>query len=270
MTSAGHRGPRTVGGRSRRNPDTQRHALRELREAAVPETRWRRLQARFACAPAPRPVKRYIAARCRPDPAALPYRTDLIDIVRAEKARGRTIHLVTAADQSIADDVAAHFGLFDSASGSDGVRNLKGGASSTICAPSFPDGFIYAGDSSADLPVFRAARGVILCDVGRHDRSRGRRGKSAGARDPSPVGNVPRRPGARVTHPSMGQEHPVVRAAVRRSRIRRSEGHRCHRRSASSCSACSPRQPTSSTISPTSTPIARTRPSGCARSRAAA
>jgi hypothetical protein len=72
---------------------------------------------------------------------------------------------VTAADQTIADDVARHLGLFASAAGSDGRLNLKGPNKLAYLREKFPDGYIYAGDGSADLPVFRGARGVILCDV---------------------------------------------------------------------------------------------------------
>lgn len=113
----------------------------------------------------PAAVKRTLAQQCRPDPATLPYRADLIEMVKAEKARGRPVHLVTAADQAIADDVARHLGLFATATGSDGRVNLKGPNKLAYLRKTFPGGFIYAGDGSADLPVFTGAQGVILCDV---------------------------------------------------------------------------------------------------------
>ena len=113
----------------------------------------------------PAAVKRYIAERGRPDPATLPYRADLIEMIKAEKVRGRAVHLVTAADQSIADDVARHLGLFETAAGSDGLLNLKGPNKLAYLRKTFPGGFLYAGDGSADLPVFTGARGVVLCDV---------------------------------------------------------------------------------------------------------
>ena len=106
-----------------------------------------------------------IADQCAPDVACLPYREPLVDLLRAEKARGRAIHLVTAADQRTADAVAAHLGLFNSATGSDGKRNLKGPQKLDALRARFANGFIYAGDSAADLPIFKAARGAILCDV---------------------------------------------------------------------------------------------------------
>jgi len=110
-------------------------------------------------------VKRFIVTRCAPEPAGLPYRTDLIALLKTEKARGRALHLVTAADQQIADAVAAELGLFDSATGSDGARNLKAERRCTHLRERFPDGYIYAGDAMADLPVFREAQAVILCDA---------------------------------------------------------------------------------------------------------
>ena len=110
-------------------------------------------------------VKRFITQRSQADPATLPYRSDLLDLLKGEKARGRQIHLVTAADQAIADAVAAECGLFDTATGSDGERNLKGETKLAFVRGRFADGFLYAGDGSADLPLFRAARGVLLCDV---------------------------------------------------------------------------------------------------------
>ena len=111
--------------------------------------------------------KRHVAQRCQPDAANLPYRRELIELATREKARGREVHLVTASDQTVADAVAGKLGMFDSATGSDGVHNLKGEAKLAHVRGRFPDGFIYAGDAAADLPLFRAARGVILCDVGR-------------------------------------------------------------------------------------------------------
>jgi beta-phosphoglucomutase-like phosphatase (HAD superfamily) len=78
--------------------------------------------ARIAHGPAA--AKRYVAERCRLDVATLPYRTELIELMKTERARGRPIHLVTAADQSIADLVAGELGLFDSAGGSNGTHNL--------------------------------------------------------------------------------------------------------------------------------------------------
>lgn len=111
-------------------------------------------------------AKRFLSARHQIDIAVLPTRTYLVELIRAERDRGREVHLVTAADQSIADRVKTEFDLFASATGSDGKHNLKGEAKLAYLQQRFPGGFIYAGDSVADEPIFRAARGAILCDIG--------------------------------------------------------------------------------------------------------
>src|SRR5581483_6856544 len=109
----------------------------------------------------PAAVKRAVAGETLPDPATLPLRNDLIALLQAEKACGRALHLVSAADQAIVDAVAAELPLFASATGSDGHRNLKAERKRDYVRDRFPDGFLYAGDSAADLPVFGAARGVV-------------------------------------------------------------------------------------------------------------
>ena len=111
-------------------------------------------------------AKRFLSVHHEIDIAVLPARDNLVELIRAERDRGREIHLVTAADQFIADRVRAEFDLFTSATGSDGVHNLKGDAKLAYLQQRFPAGFIYAGDSVADRPIFRASRGAILCDLG--------------------------------------------------------------------------------------------------------
>jgi 4-hydroxybenzoate polyprenyltransferase len=95
---------------------------------------------------------------------ALPVREDFTAFLEQEKARGREVHLVTAADQALADRVAARIGVFDSVQGSSGLRNLKGSHKRAFLEQRFPDGFVYAGDSWADLQVWRssAADGLVL------------------------------------------------------------------------------------------------------------
>lgn len=120
----------------------------------------------LACLPhllAGRPAfKRAVARRAPLDVDTLPLREDLIAILRTEREKGRELHLVTAADESAAKEVAARVGLFDSVIGSGGRRNLKGRAKRAALEKRFPDGFAYAGDSRADLAVWRGARSAIL------------------------------------------------------------------------------------------------------------
>ena len=107
--------------------------------------------------------KREVCGRAGFDPGLLPYNEALLDYLWAEKRAGRTIGLFTAADQSIADAVAAHLGgLFDVARGSDGATNLEGARKAAAIREEFGDRFAYAGNSAADLPIFGQAERVIL------------------------------------------------------------------------------------------------------------
>jgi 4-hydroxybenzoate polyprenyltransferase len=108
-------------------------------------------------------VKRGVAGDSDFDPATLPYNQDLLSYLRDEHAAGRRIGLFTAADQSIADAVAAWLGIFDVVRGSDGVTNLSGAAKAAAIEAEFGPVFAYAGDSKVDLPIFaRAASAIVV------------------------------------------------------------------------------------------------------------
>lgn len=111
--------------------------------------------------------KRRLAASIELDIDSLPVREDFLAFLEAEKAKGRAIHLVTAADQRIADQVARRFDVFDSATGTSGDVNLKGRNKQSHLRQRFPDGYVYAGDSAADLAVWRDADGIVLAGASR-------------------------------------------------------------------------------------------------------
>lgn len=106
-------------------------------------------------------AKRAIADAMPEVDEAWPLNEPLLAWLRAEAARGREVHLCSAADQSIVDAVAARVGLFASATGSAGT-NLKGAAKAAYLAARFQGGFAYAGDSRADVAVWQEARAAIL------------------------------------------------------------------------------------------------------------
>lgn len=113
----------------------------------------------------PAPFKRRIVALANLDVQTLPANAPMTAYAEAEADKGRRVHLVTASDQHVADDIAARFSFFDAATGSDGVHNLKGKNKAAYCAKTYPDGFVYAGDSRADLSVWDKARGAVLVDA---------------------------------------------------------------------------------------------------------
>lgn len=108
------------------------------------------------------PFKRAVAAAAGLDVADLPLRSPLLNWLRAERAAGRTIWLATAADRATAERVAAHVGLFDGVLASDGAVNLKADAKRRALEARFPGGYVYAGDSAADLSVWRGAKAMVL------------------------------------------------------------------------------------------------------------
>jgi 4-hydroxybenzoate polyprenyltransferase len=108
-------------------------------------------------------LKREIAQRVQLDPALLPYRTELVDYVRAEHDKGRLIILATASDERLARQVADHLKLFDMILASDGITNLAAERKRARLVAEFGEkGFDYVGNESRDLAVWSSARKAIV------------------------------------------------------------------------------------------------------------
>jgi len=108
-------------------------------------------------------LKRHLANRTEFDVASLPYNQDLLRWLKLQKAKGRKLILCTASDSSIADRIATHLGIFDEVAASDGERNLSGEVKAETLVRRFGlRGFDYAGNSSADLAVWKHARRAIV------------------------------------------------------------------------------------------------------------
>lgn len=109
--------------------------------------------------------KYQVARRASFSAASLPYRAELLDYLCRQKAGGRRLILATAAHQSIATAVADHLGLFDQVLASSVDQNLKGERKLAAIHQQVGADFSYAGDSIADLPIWRAARAAVLVGV---------------------------------------------------------------------------------------------------------
>jgi 4-hydroxybenzoate polyprenyltransferase/phosphoserine phosphatase len=96
------------------------------------------------------------------DVHSLPSNESFVEYLRKERSAGRELHLVSAANQNVVNAVADRFGFFESATGSDGVRNLKGQVKAAYLRERFPHGFAYAGDSHVDLAVWKEASAAVL------------------------------------------------------------------------------------------------------------
>jgi phosphoserine phosphatase len=109
-------------------------------------------------------LKRQLALRNRIDWDAIELHQDVVALAIRERAAGRAIVLATAADAVLAEQLASRLTFIDRVFASDGQRNLKGREKA---ARLFPSGFIYAGDSKADLSVWRRAKGIVLVGASR-------------------------------------------------------------------------------------------------------
>ena len=111
-------------------------------------------------------LKQRLAEGVELDVASLPYNAEILEYVSARRATGTRIALVTAADQRLADQVAAHLGLFDEVHGSDGQNNLKGAVKAAFLVERFGAGrFDYIGDAPADVQVWAQADQAITVNA---------------------------------------------------------------------------------------------------------
>jgi 4-hydroxybenzoate polyprenyltransferase/phosphoserine phosphatase len=101
------------------------------------------------------------------DVDSFPVREDLLAYLEQQAEAGREIHLATAADRVVALRVTNRFPLFKSVHGTEGNVNLKGQNKADRLVQQFPDGFVYAGDSLADLPVWRSAKAAVVVSSNR-------------------------------------------------------------------------------------------------------
>ena len=107
-------------------------------------------------------LKQRLAALSTLDVALLPYDAQVIERVKAYRARGIRTILVTASDRSLAQRVADHLGIFDEVHGSDGRTNLKGKTKAAFLEQRYGNaGYAYIGDHKADMPVWATAGHVI-------------------------------------------------------------------------------------------------------------
>ncbi|MFS8185127.1 UbiA family prenyltransferase [Pseudovibrio denitrificans] len=102
-------------------------------------------------------VKQQLAIRVDLKIDNLPLNKDVVAYARAEAAKGRKVHMATAADELLALAIANRLGFVEEVHASNGKINLKAENKADYLKSRFPKGFAYAGDSLSDLPVFKKA-----------------------------------------------------------------------------------------------------------------
>jgi 4-hydroxybenzoate polyprenyltransferase len=116
-------------------------------------------------------VKRRLAQRVRLRFDLLPLNQPMVDYAAQRHAGGHAIYIVTAADESLARGVADRLPFACEVIASTTVRSLKGDARAAVLKQRFPGGFTYAGDSAADIPVWRAASEGVFAGTSRGVRT---------------------------------------------------------------------------------------------------
>jgi hypothetical protein len=113
-------------------------------------------------------LKAHLANRTDFDPGALPYNLPLLDWLNIQRAAGRSLILCTASDQSVADAISSHLGVFDEVMASNGVLNLAGHHKAEALVERFGEGgFDYAGNSRADIAVWNRSRRAVVVNASR-------------------------------------------------------------------------------------------------------
>lgn len=109
-------------------------------------------------------LKQKVAQASPVDYASLPVNEALAAYAAGQKEAGRQIVIATAADEAAARRFAVRFPFVDTIIASDGATNLKGETKAALLQWRFPQGFDYAGDSAADLAVWKTCRKMILVE----------------------------------------------------------------------------------------------------------
>lgn len=102
----------------------------------------------------------FIAGRAALDIAGVPARGELVAWAQREHDAGRPIVLLVT-DPGVARQAAARFPFADEIM----TRDPAGRTKADELGERFPQGYIYAGHSAADLAVWRRASGIVLVNV---------------------------------------------------------------------------------------------------------
>jgi len=108
-------------------------------------------------------LKRRLAEVATLDMSLIPVNEEVATLALEAKRAGRMVYLVTACDDLLATGIAARFAFLDGVVASDGCANLAGARKAQRVLQMFPGGFDYAGDSAADLHVWKyAAKAIVV------------------------------------------------------------------------------------------------------------
>lgn len=117
-------------------------------------------------------LKAELAARVDPGLTTVPLRTEVVDLISAAQSEGRPVYLASASDRRYIDALADRLGGIAGVFASDETTNLAGDAKANALTETFGlQGYDYVGDMPVDVPVWKAARRVLV--VAHSDRFAG-------------------------------------------------------------------------------------------------
>ncbi|MGJ8688919.1 MAG: UbiA family prenyltransferase [Gammaproteobacteria bacterium] len=109
-------------------------------------------------------LKYQIAKRSAIRPDLLPYNKSFLHYLEEQRLKGRKLILISASNQRLVDEVAAHLGIFDVAIGSDQNTNCSG-TRKLARINKDSTSFAYAGDNKVDLAVWSQAQAAITVNT---------------------------------------------------------------------------------------------------------
>ena len=96
----------------------------------------------------------------------LPYNQVFLSWLQLKKDEGRYIVLSTASHSNYANAISKHLGVFDEVMSTDGIINLAGKHKSEALVTKYgKQAFDYAGNSNADLHVWKNSRNAIVVNA---------------------------------------------------------------------------------------------------------
>jgi hypothetical protein len=111
-------------------------------------------------------LKQNLADRAMLNHESLPYNQELLAWLVQQRADGRVLILCTASDQTIALAISEHLGIFNEVIASNGTVNLAGEHKAAALVARFGEGgFDYAGNSPADIAVWRHCRRATVVNA---------------------------------------------------------------------------------------------------------
>jgi 4-hydroxybenzoate polyprenyltransferase len=112
-------------------------------------------------------LKTAVAAYGDPGIAHIPFREEIVELIRAAQRQGRPVYLASASDRRFVEQLAKRLGGIAGVFATDGTVNLAGSAKADCLVAHFgPANFDYIGDADVDFAVWRRARRVLALSHG--------------------------------------------------------------------------------------------------------